>query len=422
MRFSYTAVTRSGERRSGVLEAADRRAAVAILEKQGLVPVRMQEGGETGTTQIERVSTGSDQSAAPASRRVLPGRKRLRMGMRELLIFTSELSDLLASGMKLGNALATLSRRKTGRARDVIAVDLRDEIVRGSSLSQALARWPGTFPPLFVAMVRAGEASGQLARSLETLTRHYERVQEAREKVIMALIYPAIVLSFGALVLVFAMVFVVPRFTAIFAELGGTLPLPTLILIQISRFLMRYGLLLLLGIVGGVCFLRRLIRTPRGQYMRDRLMLGLPVVREIVRANAFAHFARTLGSLLASGVPVLEALAIVEKTVGNAVIAEELQRARSRVTDGASISGPLAAGRVFPRLLTDMLAVGEASGDTSSALAHIARRYDAELDRSVKILTTVLEPLLILVMAVLVGYVAISMLLAVFDLTSGLNV
>lgn len=422
MEFTYIAVTRSGERRSGTLQAADRRAATALLEQQGLVPIRIQEGA-TGAALEEKpaASTRAEKTAAAPPAAALRGRGRPRMGMRELLLFTSELSDLLASGMKLGNAMAALARRQTGKARDIIAADLRDEIIRGSSLSQALARWPETFPQLYLAMVRAGEASGQLVQSLQNLARHYERVQEAREKVIMALIYPAIVLGFGTLVLIFAMVFVVPRFNAIFAELGGTLPLPTLILVNVSHFLMRYGLVLLLGVAAGVYLLRRLIRTPRGRRLADAIMLKTPVVREIVKANAFSHFARTLGALLASGVPVLEALAIVEKTVGNSVIAEEIRRARERVTDGASISGPLAAGRIFPQLLTDMLAVGEESGDTSGALSHIARRYDAELDRAVKVLTTVLEPILILIMAVLVGYVAISMLLAVFDLTSGLN-
>jgi type II secretory pathway component PulF len=152
------------------------------------------------------------------------------------------------------------------------------------------------------------------------------------------------------------------------------------------------------------------------------MQLRLPLMRLIVRANAFAHFSRTLGALLVNGVPVLEALSIVEDTVGNRVIAEEIHEARDRVTDGSSISGPLAAGNIFPPLLTDMLAVGEESGDMSGALRHIAKRYDDELDRTVKILTTVLEPILMLVMALLVGFVAISILLAVFDLTSGLNV
>jgi len=417
MQFSYIAITRSGERRTGTLEAADRRAAVSLLEKQGLVPVRLQEGSPAPTAEKKSAPARAEPAAGRWARR-----RRPRMGMRDLLIFTRELSDLLASGMKLGNAMATLARRRSGQARDVIAADLRDEIIRGSSLSSALSRWPETFPQLYIAMVRAGEASGRLAQSLETLARHYERVQEAREKVIMALIYPAIVLGFGGLVLIFAMVFVVPRFNAIFAELGGTLPLPTRILINISHFLLRYGVFLLAGLFGAVYLLRRLIRTPRGRRVWDGLLLRLPVVRDIVQANAFSHFARTLGALLASGVPVLEALAIVEKTVGNSIIAAEIQRARSRVTDGASISGPLAAGGVFPQLLTDMLAVSEESGTTADALDHIARRYDSELDRSVKVLTTVLEPILILVMAVLVGYVAISMLLAVFDLTSGLNV
>jgi len=169
-------------------------------------------------------------------------------------------------------------------------------------------------------------------------------------------------------------------------------------------------------------FLSRWLKTEAGRRQWHRLQLRLPVVKHIVNANAFAHFARTLGALLANGVPVLQALTIVEDTVGNVVIAEEISSARDRVTDGATISGPLAEGKVFPALLTDMLAVGEESGDMSGALAHIANRYDNELDRSVKIFTTVLEPVLILLMAVLVGFVAISMLLAVFDLTSGLNV
>ena len=168
--------------------------------------------------------------------------------------------------------------------------------------------------------------------------------------------------------------------------------------------------------------LKRAIKTPNGRRVWHRIQLRAPLVRHIVTANAFSQFARTLGALLQNGVPVLQALDIVEDTVGNVVIAEAVHDARNRVTDGASISGPLAAGKVFPPLLTDMLAVGEESGDMSSALMHISKRYEEELDRSVKIFTTVLEPILMLLMAIMVGFVAISMLLAVFDLTSGLNV
>ena len=344
------------------------------------------------------------------------------MNLREILLLTRELSDLLGSGMTLGNALHTLSKRKTNPAQDEIVTALRDEIVQGTSLSDALSKWSDTFSTLYVSMVRAGEASGQLAEVLERLCRHFERVQEARDKVVMALIYPGIILSMGGLTMIFSMIFVVPRFSAIFAELGSTLPLPTLILIRLSAIMIKYGWAIAIGIAAIVVLIRRTLRTPAGQRWWHRAQLRLPLIKTIVTANAFAHFARTLGTLLANGVQVLQALSIVEDTVGNVVIAEAIRDARSRVTDGATISLPLAQGKIFPPLLTDMLAVGEESGDMSGALMHIAKRYDDDLDRSVKVFTTVLEPILLLLMAVLVGFVAISMLLAVFDLTSGLKV
>jgi type II secretory pathway component PulF len=220
------------------------------------------------------------------------------------------------------------------------------------------------------------------------------------------------------------MIFVVPRFTSIFAELGSTLPLPTLILIRISEILtdpLAMGIFALV-VFGAIFAFRRALRTPAGRLRWDRIQLRFPIVKNIITSNAYSQFARTLGALLANGVPVLQALTIVEDTVGNRVIAQEIRNARDKVTDGTTISGPLASGKVFPVLLTDMLAVGEESGDMSGALGHIAKRYESDLDRAVKVFTTVLEPILILFMAIMVGFVAISMLLAVFDLTSGLNV
>lgn len=412
-RFNYTARSRAGEKVEGAVEAPDRRAALLQIERQGQVPVSVAEAG-------------------PASKAPSPGRRWFklerktarapRMKLKETLLLTREMSDLLASGMTLGDALHTLSRRKTGKAQDQLVADLRDEIIQGTSLSEALSKRPESFPSLYVSMVRAGEASGQLAEVLERLSVHYERVQETREKVLMALIYPAIVLSVGILTLVFSMVFVVPRFTAIFQELGSTLPLPTRILIGMSDGLLKYGWLMLGGIIAAVIVVRRFVRTPPGRKMWHRLQLRLPVIRLVITANAYVHFARTLSSLLENGVQVLQALAIVEDTVGNVVIAEEIRQARERVTDGATISAPLAAGKIFPPLLIDMLAIGEQSGDMSGALKHIAKRYDDELNRAVKILTTVLEPVLMLFMAIMVGFVAVSMLLAVFEMTSGLNV
>lgn len=427
-RFSYTARSAAGERTSGTLEANDKRGALIQLERQGLTPIAVQDAAGAAAAPAKpskdkaKEKSGARPNPKKRPRFVLHRNARARMNLRETLMFTRELSDLLSSGMTLGNALHTLSRRHTGKGQDEIVLSLRDEIIRGTSLSDALLQWPESFSSLYVNMVRTGEASGKLADALERVAIHYERVQAAREKVSMALVYPGFVLSVGALTMIFTMVFVVPRFSTIFEELGSTLPLPTRILIGSSSFLLHWGWLLLILIGVGTVFLRRYLNTPVGRLRWHALQLRLPVFKKIVAANAFAQFARTLGALLHNGVPVLQALDIVKDSMGNLIIAEQIREARERVTDGSTISGPLAAGNVFPALLTDMLAVGEQSGDMPGALGHIARRYDDELDRSVKVFTTILEPLMIVMMAVLVGFVAISMLMAVFDLTSGLNI
>ncbi len=442
-RFSYSARSAKGDKVEGALEAADRRAALVQLERQGLVPVSVKEAGAGAAAPAPAKGPAkgpAKAAAAPSPKTPAPGappakalkpskfqlklggRPVPRMSMRETLFFARELSDLLASGMTLGNALHTLTRRKTKSGQDQIVLELRDEIIRGASLSDALSRHPATFSNLFVSMVRAGEASGAVNDALGRLVKHYERVLEAREKIIGAMIYPSIVLIVGVLTIIFTMTFVIPKFSVVFGELGATLPLPTRILIGISNFIIRWGWLLGLGLAGAGVLVRRYLRTAAGERKWHGWLLRLPIVKKIVTANAFSQFARTLGALLTNGVPVLQALSIVENTVGNRLIAEEIHNARERVTDGSTISGPLAAGRVFPELLTDMLAVGEEAGDMSGALQHIAQRYEAELDRSIKLMTTVLEPVMILGIALGVGFVAMSMLMAVFSLTSGLNV
>jgi type IV pilus assembly protein PilC len=451
--FRYVAKTRGGVRKEGTLEAADVRSAAAALARQGLIPISVKDGGAGGGG-AEKALVPARKAPAPAAKPAAPAPKpaaaakkapvpakkpagdgvkpgwfkfekrkggRAKMKTGELLMFSKELSDLLASGMTLGNALHSLANRKTGRGQDEIVTSLRDEIVGGASLSAALGQWPETFPSLYVSMVRAGEASGQLPSVLARLVAHYERIQAAREKVSMALVYPIIVAVVGVGAMIFMMVFVIPKFSQIFEELGGTLPLPTRILIGLSGATVKYGWALALGAVALWFLLRRVFRTPAGRAWKDRTLLRMPVAGNIIRASSFAGFANTLGTLLANGVQVLQALDIVEKTVDNTVIAGAIRDVRDKVTDGSSISRPLAQSGVFPQLLTDMLAVGEESGDMSGSLSHIGRRYEDELDRSVKMFTTILEPVMMLFIAVGVGFIAISMLLAVFELTSGLN-
>jgi type IV pilus assembly protein PilC len=284
-----------------------------------------------------------------------------------------------------------------------------------------MAKWPESFPELYVSMVKVGEASGQLPTVLSQLAAHYERMQGVREKVKMALVYPAIVFVVGIGAIVFMMVAVIPQFTKMFEELGGTLPLSTRTLIAMSKGLLQYGWLMALGIVGAVFAFRAFLRTPAGKDWKDRVSLKIPAVGAIVRAGAFSNFARTLATLLTNGVQMFPALAIVENTVGNGVVAAAVREARDRVADGSSLSRPLAQTGVFPRMLTDMLAVGEETGDMATALEHIGKRYNAELDRSVKLLTTLLEPVMMLFIALGVGFVAVSMISAVFEMGSGIQ-
>ncbi len=411
--FVYKARTRSGTRVEGTVEANDRRGAMRAIEAKGEIPIVVE----------ERSAAAKADARGPRKRMQLTWRRGgERMSMRDVLVFTTELSDLLASGMQLGNALNCLANRHTGKVEDRIVAGLRDAIIKGASLSEAMAQHPRNFTKLYTSMIRAGEASGALAEVLTRLVAHYERMQELKDKVVMALVYPCIVLVMGLGTMIFSMVFVVPKFQKIFDQLHGQLPLPTKILVGMSSFLVHYGWFLAIAIVGLVALTRRALRTEKGRLVGDRLLLRTPLIRGIVASGIYANLARTLGTLLGNGVPVLTSLGIVEQTVGNAVIARELRNARDRVTDGTTISGPLAAGKVFPQMMIDMMSIGEQTGDMTGSLTHIARRYENELDRNVKIFTTALEPILIVFVALMVGFIAVSIIMAVFSMTNSMNV
>ena len=398
--FQYKAKTRAGELVSGSLAAGDRRTALAELGKMGFFPLTV----DTGDVEQK-------------------GRKRgrLRVKSRDVLMFTEQLSSLLRSGMSLSQALGTLERRSQKRALGAVLTELRNGIVQGESLSDSLAKHPKIFSRFFVNLIKAGEASGALDDVLLRLGKHQEQMAEVREKVLGALIYPLIVVSVGICTIVFFMMVMVPKFAGMFKEMGSTMPLPTRILISVSGAFMSYWWIGALLIASAVTAYRIRARTPEGRLALDTLKLRLPVFGNILTANAFAQFARTLATLLENGVPVLNALQIVEDTMTNRLIANEIREARTRVTDGTSISQPLSKGKVFPELLIDMLTVGEESGEVVPALKNIADTYEQELSRTLKVFTTLLEPAIIIFMAVVVGGIVLSILSAVFSITSGIG-
>lgn len=403
--FEYKAADRSGVRSQGVIDATDRRTAQRMLARQGLIPVSLKETeakAEGGRQEWWKLSSGSG----------------TKMSQREVMLFTEELSDLISAGMTLGNALNSLSSGDTPTGRT--AADLRDRIIRGESLSDAVNAHPESFPPLFGNMIRAGEASGALADVMLRLVEHYERIHAMRGRIIQALTYPLIVLILGVVTVVFAMVKIVPQFISVFANMNVALPASTQFLIATSDFFRHNGIVVALAMAACFVLLSRFARSARGSRVIDRMKLKLPLVKGIVANGIYASFARTLQTLLANGVSVINALRITEETVGNAVIADELRHVRERVTDGTTLSGPLAAGGVFPKMMTDLLAIGEQTGDMPSALGHIGRRYESEMDKNIKVFTAALEPILIVFVAAIVGFIAISILSAVFKVSSGI--
>jgi len=408
--FLYKAMSKDGRKLEGTVEAGDRRGAMHAVERLGYRPISV---AETTKKAVKK--------DVPFWKLKI-GNQAPRMKSQEVLLFTSELSDLLEAGMTLGAALNCLANQgEADSPQGFIAGDLRDRIVRGEQLSDAVTAHPTTFPPLYGNMIRAGEASGAMIDVLRRLTEHYERNDSMRAKISSAMTYPIVVLVIGFGTVVFITNYVLPKFKTIFDSMGGALPLPTRILMATSDFMITYGLFLALAIVGGIILLSRHIKTPQGRVWWDGLKLKTPLIKGIIACGSFATLAYTMKTLLANGVNVLQALRIAEETCGNAVIAGALRNARQRVTDGTSISGPLAGSNVFPKMMTDMLAIGEQSGDMPGSLGHIGRRYESEMDRNIKMFTNALEPLLIVVVGGIVGFVAISILMAVFQVTSSIG-
>ena len=350
------------------------------------------------------------------------GRKRTDLKNVEVLLLTSELADLLEAGMTLGAALKALSNQgdEDSPQRDICR-DLCDRIVAGENFSDACAHHPKTFEPLYVNMLKAGEASGAMIEVLRRLVDHYERYDNMRGKIKSALSYPIIVLSFGVLAVIGALVWIIPQFKKVFDSMGAALPLPTRILIGMSEFLIHYGWTLAIGAVLFAVWFKRWKRTPQGMLRIDGWKLKAPLISGIVAAGAYSSLAYTLKTLLVNGVNVLGALKICQETCGNEVIAAALKTARERVTDGTSISGPLASSGVFPKMMTDMLAVGEQAGDMAGSLEHIGKRYQKDMDRNIAVFTNALEPILIVLIAGVVGFVAIAILMAVFKVSSSLG-
>ena len=412
--FTYRAVTKDGKRVDGTVQAASRPEALAAVRKLGHTPLSISEaGGGAGEAK---------KKPAESVFKMKFGRKATDMKPVEVLLFTGELADLLEAGMTLGQALSCLANQgEEDSAQRLIAQSLCQAIVNGEAFSDAIRRHPKTFPPLYANMVRAGESSGAMIEVLRRLVEHYERNDNMRGKIKSALSYPIVVLSFGVLAVIAALVWIIPQFQKVFDSMGAALPLPTRMLIGMSQGFKQWGWLIAIVIALGVLWFKKWKSSPSGRLRVDGWKLKVPLVKGIVANGVYASLAFTLKTLLSNGVNVLQALKISEETCGNAVIGAALANARKRVTDGTSISGPLAASGAFPRMMTDMLAVGEQAGNMTASLEHIGMRYQKDMDRNITTFTNALEPILIVLIAAVVGFVAVAILMAVFSMSKAIG-
>jgi len=393
----------------GVLDCADRAVAIREIEQQRCVPIR-----------IEAVSA-PPQTAQQKRSAIAPATQTLKIPHGQLLVFTEQLGHLLQAGMTLDEGLSILEKRLKQPRLQQMTHALHQALIDGRSFSQALRDCPRIFPPLYVNLVAAGEASGALPDILLRLVKHLMQAKNLRDSVQQALIYPAFLATAGIALITIFITYMVPQLTGFMSQTGGALPLPTRILLHIHHTITGYWWLGALIIIGAAIGFRAFVRTDEGRLTWDRFRLVIPGYGRVIRHRYYAQFSRTLGTLMENGIPLLRSLDLVAEIAGNRFLESKLTEVRRAVIDGATLSAALSAQHLFPDLFTDMMAVGEQTGHFAETMQTIADVYERELDRNVVIISQLIPPMIIVLIAIVVGFVVYSILSAVFEMTHSLQ-
>jgi len=397
--FAYRAVDQSGREVSGTLTADGRGAALDQLAERGLTPVSVQDS--------------TPAARAPARSGGRPG----RVSRASVDAFTRELANLLAAGVSLSRALSILSGQASQAGARQQWTAIYDAVVDGASLADALAQWPRSFPPVYVAMVRAGEAGGFLDLVLEQIADFRSREQDLVGRVKAALVYPMVLAVLAVGVLIFLLTYFIPRFSAVFAEFGGALPWLTRLIVASSGFAVHHGLAIAVGVVVVALLARRLLTSESGRRGFERVVLRTPGVGTASARFALVRFCRMLGTLLGAGVPLISALRVAREAIGNQTLADAVDRATREVQHGTSLAASLSASpELFPPSVAEMTAVAEQTGRLDKELIRLAGAYEGDLDRRLRMLVALAEPALLFLMAAVIGTVVIGMLLPVFTL------
>jgi len=389
-----------GKTMEGTMEAADDGTVSLKLQEMGLLPVRI----------------GSATRKSVLMREIALPWRRNKIRRKDLLVFTQELHTLVHAGFPLDRSLAVLGQLAESPAMAEVIQDVLKEVKGGKSFSEALAKYPEVFPKVYISMVKAGEAGGVLDEILERLASYLETSGELRSYIIGAMIYPALLSAVGLVSVIILTVFVVPRFTGIFEDMGVPLPLPMAILGFLSHVVSKYWWLLVAAVAAAGYYFKRLRDSEEGRLKLDRWLLRIPMVGIALRKLEVARFSRTLGTLLHGGVPLLQSMTIVRDVIGNQSIAKTIEPIRNGIKKGEGITQPMKQSGVFPPLAMHLIEVGEESGRLDSMLIQVADNYDVEVRNSIKNLIAFFEPALILLMGILIGTIVVSMLTAIFSI------
>jgi type II secretion system protein F len=401
--FTYKAKKDDGSLVTGTLQAESARSALDSLGRMGVFPLEIESRSEDKPGTARRTTVKQSPGTVKAG---------------DIAIFTRQLADLMKAGVPLNRALHTLATQTTNLTLSETISDIEKQVSGGATLHDALSRFPKMFSGLYVSMVHAGETGGFLEEVLHRLALFIEKDQELRSRISSAMAYPILLIVIGSFAITFLMVFFIPRFSEIFKRMGDSLPLPTQVVMAVSYFLRDYWIFALAGVVALVFAWTRVIATAAGRRAIDRLKVKIPLFGEIVKKNAVSRFTRTLGTMLKSGVTILNALEISKKAMANAVLMEDIDEASAGVKQGKGLAEILRGSRYFPAMVIDMIAVGEEGGNLDEVLVNVADSYDREVERAVRVFNSLFEPALLLVMAAVVGFIVIAMLLPVFTMSS----
>ena len=400
--FEYTALDSRGKTTSGIIDAEGAQVARQKLRTSGIFPISIKETQEAAPKKTPRIFTLT--------------RRLGRVKPVEVSMMTRQLSTLIGAGFPLVSALDALVPQTKSHGFKKILAQIKDLIVEGNSFAQALLKYPGAFSPLYVNMVRAGETSGTLEIVLERLADITEKQQALKNRIQTALAYPIFMMVIGTVVLFVLMIYIVPSITSIFADMDQVLPTPTRILIFLSDFFRSYWWSILIVLVAMGIFFNRAKKTAKGRYWIDKTTLLLPGMGVLAKKLAVGRFARTLGSLLENGVSMLIAMDIVKNIAGNILIADSVETAAIEVGKGQGLGAALSGSGIFPQLSIQMIQVGEQSGQLENMLTKIADVYENEVETSILRLTSYLEPVMILVMGSIVGFIVLSICLPIFEM------